>query len=158
MIVSPLVIHERKGVWGRQLRPRVATWNVRPVETRSESDLVEAAHLHPFPVAVFDLGEKPPAMLADLDAFLECAPGALTVALDPGKIPEVAALAWELGATLVLSGLTRPPDLVDLLARWVVLSRTRAEADGWFPADKIDEDDPYLGFASPSPLVSSIRH
>jgi hypothetical protein len=157
LIFTPLVIHERNGTWGRQLRPRVAGWNVRPVETRSAADLIDAARMHPFPLAVFDLGERPKTVLDDLDTFLEHATGALALVLDPGKVSEAAEIAWESGATLVLSGLTRPPEVMELLSRWVVLSRRRAESDGWYPTDPADEDDPYLGFANLSPLAGSFR-
>jgi hypothetical protein len=156
LIVTPLVIHERKGTWGRQLRPRVAAWSVRPIETRSAADLIDAARLHPFPLAVFDLREKPATILADLDVFLERVPSAFSLVLDPGKIPEAAEIAWNCGATLVLSGQTHPPKVVDLLARWSVLSRRLAESDGWIPTDPAEEDDPYFGFASlTTPLGSS---
>jgi hypothetical protein len=159
LIVTPLVIHERKGTWGRQLRPRVAGWSVRPIETRSAADLIDAALPHPFPLAVFDLREKPAAILADLDAFLERAPRAFSLVLNPGKFPEATEIAWNCGATLVLSGQTHPPKVVDLLARWNMLSRRLAETDGWIPADPAEEDDPYLGFASlTAPLGSSSSH
>jgi len=151
LTVTPLVIHERKGTWGRQLRPRVAGWPIRPVETRSEADLVAAARLHPFPLAVFDLSERQVSILADLATFLDHSPRAISLVLDPAKIPEAAEIAWECGATLVRSGLTRPPEVMDLLAHWSALSRQRADADGWFPADPADEDDPYLGFAALTP-------
>lgn len=157
VLVSPLIIHERKGHWGRQLRPRVASWAVRPIETRSAEDLRSAARFHPFPLAVFDLGERPLSMLSDLDVFLDAAPGSLTLALDPTNHSEVAEIAWERGATFVLSGFARPPVVVELLTHWLTLSRRRAESDGWFPSDKTEEDDPYLGFASPGPLLSSFR-
>jgi hypothetical protein len=51
--------------------------------------------------------------------------------LDSKGHPDVAGLARELGATLVLSGYVPPPRVADLLARWVPIARRRAEVDGW---------------------------
>jgi len=127
----PLVIHERIGTWARQLRPRVVSWPVRLVETRSRADLEGALDRAACPLVLIDLSGRACDILEDLDAAARAAPDALILALDPSPTPGVAALARELGATHVLNGPVVPPRVVALLARWLPLARRRAEADGW---------------------------
>lgn len=131
MASLPLVIHERLGNWARQLRPRVAAWPVRLVETRSGADLASALAGTACPIVILDLGLRPRAGLEDLDRAMQTAPLALVVVLDPESHEGVAMLARELGAALVLSGAVTPPALLALLSRWVPLAQRRTEADGW---------------------------
>jgi hypothetical protein len=44
---------------------------------------------------------------------------------------EVATIARELGATLVLPGLVVPPEVERLLQRWLPIAKGRSEAEGW---------------------------
>lgn len=126
-----LVIHERLGNWGRQIRPRAVRWPARVVETRSTADLEAALTRSACPILLIDLGDRVRAGLEDLHRAVRTAPNALALVLDPKGRPEVAALARELGATVVLSGITTPPSVVALLTRWLPLARRRAEEDGW---------------------------
>ncbi len=127
----PLVIHERLGNWGRQLRPRVVGWNLRLVETRSPADLTAAVTLSACPLLVLDLADRPRVGLEDLGRAMQVAPNMLALVLDPKAYPGVAPLAREIGATHVLSGMVPPPTVASLLERWLPLARRRAEADGW---------------------------
>lgn len=131
MIRLPLVTHERLGNWARQLRPRVAGWPVRLVETRSADELAGALGRSACPLVVLDLGDRPRAGLEDLDRALPAAPNALVLALERTGQPAVALLARELGATHVLSGVATPPMVLNLLGRWLPLALRRAESDGW---------------------------
>ncbi|MEO6809246.1 MAG: hypothetical protein ABI353_09070 [Isosphaeraceae bacterium] len=129
--VHPLIIHERRGHWVRQVRPRVVGWPVQVVETRSTSDLVAALDGSACPLVVIDLAERVRLALDDLDQAVRIAPCALVLVLDPAEHCGVVPIARELGATHVLTGVINPPDVMALLARWVPLARRRAEADGW---------------------------
>jgi hypothetical protein len=137
----PLVIHERKGRWARQLRPSALGWPARLVESRSASALARALASAPAAVGLVDLGDRPRAGLEDLDLAARSAPEALILVLDPGDRPGVALLARELGAAHVLGGTVPPPTVVGLIDRWVALALRRAEAAGW-PGDADDEIPP----------------
>jgi len=125
-----LVVHERIGNWARHLRPRVAGWPVRLVETRSAADLEAAVAGVPCPLIVVDLARRPRPALEDLDRALGVAPGALALVLNPQSFDGVAVLARELGATHVIDGPATPPAVAGLLARWLPLAHQRAEAAG----------------------------
>lgn len=136
----PLVVHERLGVWARQLRPRVAGWPVRLVESRSVASLLATASQSACPLVLFDLANRPVTALAELEQLMQAAPGALVLVLAPSPLPELTTLARELGAASVLPGTPPPPAVVSLLARWVPLAVRRAEAEGWAAAQ--DEPEP----------------
>jgi hypothetical protein len=136
----PVIVQERRGVWGRQIRPRVAGLPVRLVESRSADDLLAAVAGSACPVIVLTLGNRPAEDLDLLDRALQTAPGALTLVLDPTGQPDVARLARQIGATLVLPVETRPPVLLDLLLRWVRLAAARAEAEGWSSGNEPEPD------------------
>ena len=127
-----LIVHERIGVWARQLRPRVNDWPLRLVETRSIADLDAALDGAKGPLVLIDLSRRPIPALHDLRHVLDIAPEALTLVLDPEAQPGVSAVAKEIGATLVLSGPLAPPDVARILARWLPLAARRAEGSGWF--------------------------
>jgi hypothetical protein len=141
MMRLPLVVHERLGIWARQLRPRVAAWPVHLVETRSAADLKRALARSSCPLVVLDLRDRVPAGIEDLALALQVAPNALVVVLDPSAGDGVAGLVRELGAAHVLSGVVPPPVVAELLARWLPLALHRAEADGWAP-DRDPEPEP----------------
>ena len=128
-----VVVHERRGTWARQLRPRLAGWPIRWSETRSAADLEGALAGTPYPILVLDLADRPRAGLEHLCGAALVAPRALTLVLDPGAGDGVALLARELGATHVLSGVVPPPAVAAWVARWLPLARRRAEAEGWTP-------------------------
>jgi hypothetical protein len=153
----PLIIHERSGSWARQLRPRLSSWPVRLVESRSSADLEGALAGTACPIVVIDLDGRPRAGLDDLARATRTAPSALVLVLDPGSLEGVALLARELGATHVASGVATPPAVAGLLARWIPLAVRRNEADGWSSACKPEPEPepwnwlaPYLA-ARPGP-------
>jgi hypothetical protein len=128
---SSLITHERRGHWARHLRPRVADWPVHLIETRSGDELAAACERTACPIVVLDPGGRLQAALLDLDRAIMSAPNSLILVFEPAKSPGLAAFAREVGATLVLPAITPPPRVVDLLARWLPLARSRSEADGW---------------------------
>ena len=128
-----LVIHERRGAWARHLRPRLLSWPIRWVETRSTDDLESALAGTASPIVVIDLARRVRAGLEDLDRAVQRAPDAMTLVLDPEAREGVGVrvLARELGATHVISGVATPPRVAGLLARWLPLARRQAESQGW---------------------------
>jgi DNA-binding NarL/FixJ family response regulator len=140
----PLIVHERRDVWGRQLRPHVGGLPVRLVESRSAEDLLAAAAGSAAPVILLALGSRAVEGLDLLDRVLQAAPDALVAVLEPAGEPAVTRLARQFGATLVTPAETRPPALLELLRSWVRLAVARTEADGWSAgsepaADLLDE-------------------
>jgi hypothetical protein len=131
MPAPSVIIHERVANWSRQLRPRFRGWPIRWSETRSAASLVRAAAGSACPILVVDLDRQPVRGLRDLDEALQVAPNALTLVLDPLDREEVAQVARELGATLVLTGPVVPPEVERLLHRWLPIARARSEAEGW---------------------------
>jgi DNA-binding NarL/FixJ family response regulator len=144
---QPLVIHERLGIWARQLRPRLASWPIRWTESRSAADLEAALSRSSCPILVLDLGNRPRSGLEDLDRAVQTAPDALVLVLDPAEHAGIPTLARELGASLILSGVVPPPAVATRLDRWLRLARRRAEADGW-AGDPEPERDPFDQFRS----------
>ena len=127
------MIHERIGVWARQLRPRLSERPVRVIETRSWADL-EAAIVGAggvCPVVLLDLARRVRAGLDDLQRVTAAAPEALVLVLDPQAHEGVALLAREAGATHIISGPVTPPEVKGLLVRWLGLAQRRGELDGW---------------------------
>lgn len=135
-----LIIHERLARWARHLRPRLVGCSVRLVESRSADDLVGAARAAPCPLLLIDPHDRPGEALDALDRAFEAAPDALALVLDPGEAADFGPLARELGATLVLPARTRPPDVHELLNRWLPIARRRAAAGGWHPASETPAD------------------
>lgn len=131
MATSAVIVHERLGTWFRQLRPRLLSWPIRWMETRSSSDLRSALAGLSCPIVVIDLASRPRAALEDLDLTHQAAPNALVLVLDPCALKGVSILARELGATHVIQGTATPPEVVRLLARWLPLAERRTEDDGW---------------------------
>jgi hypothetical protein len=125
-----LVVHERIAIWARHLRPRVAGWPVRLVETRSAADLEAALAGSACPIVLVDVSARPRNALEDLGRALGAAPEALVLVLNPGALDGVAQVARELGAAHVIDGPATPPAVAALLARWLPLAQRRAEAAG----------------------------
>jgi hypothetical protein len=121
----PLVVHERRATWARQLRPRVVNWPVRFVESRSASDLASALAGQESGLVLVDLATRALAALEELAAGLAPASHPLVLVLDPERLPGIANAARELGATEVWSGPVAPPRVVDRLERWVNIARHR---------------------------------
>ena len=140
----PLVIHERLGYWARHLRPRLLGWPARWVQSRSADDLESALAGAACPIVVLDLTRRVRAGLEDLDRAVQRAPNAMVLVLDPEAHEGVALLARELGATHVISGVATPPDVADLLARWLPLAQRQAESEGWSNAPPpVPEPEPW---------------
>jgi hypothetical protein len=119
----------------------VAGTPVRLVESRSTADLVKAVSGWPCPVLVVDLSEQQTIrQLGDLDRALQVAPDALSAVLDRSGDHTVWEVAREIGATAVLHESQRPPELLDLLLRWLALARRRTERDGWMPPSATPDD------------------
>lgn len=154
----PLIIHERLNQWARQLRPRLAAWPIRLVESRSLADLEGALAGTACPILLIDLGQRPRAGLEELERATRLAPSALILVLDPEAHEGVALLARELGATHVYSGVVTPPAVARLIERWIVLAQRRTEADGWSSVRKPEPEPepwnwlaPYLNEPRPGP-------
>ncbi len=144
----PLIVHERIGRWARQLRPRVASWPVVLVESRSAADLQGAASRSASPLVVLDLSVRLRANLEAIGRAVAASPNALLLALDPSATSDLPLLARELGATHVLTGPATPPEVEAILARWLPLALRRAEGDGWAP-DRVPEAQPWDGLFPP---------
>jgi hypothetical protein len=125
-----VIVHERRGTWAAQLRPRLQHLPVRWFETRSTSDLDAAIVGVASPVVVIDLGRHV-ELLRDLDRVVKIAPGARTLVLDPDSHDGTASLARELGATEVLSGFVPPPDAADRIEKWIGLAAREIDREGW---------------------------
>ncbi len=147
-----LVVHERIGTWARQLRPRLGSWPLRLVETRSARDLEPVLASSACPLILLDVGGRPRAALEDLQRAVMLAPDALVLVLNPLATAGIAPLAWELGATYILDGPSTPPEIIGWLTRWLPLARRRTEAAGraWLPPRPPEAEPwawltPYLG-------------
>jgi hypothetical protein len=137
-LASPiLVIHEWLGFWGRQLRPRFleASVAVRIIETRSSEDLSIALDRaeRSLLVVLIDSTGRTLAGLEDLGRVMLRGWEPLVLFIDSSKDEKVESLARELGATHVISGSVTPPAVATLLVRWLRLTSSRAEAEGWIP-------------------------
>ena len=126
-----VVVHERRGKWARQLRPRLNGLPVRWFETRSASDLAGALDGPASPVVVIDLGNDPAGPLADLVQSVAPGSSARVLVLDSEDREGIRELARELGATHVVSGFASPPEVAGLVARWVRLAAAETDRGGW---------------------------
>jgi hypothetical protein len=126
-----LIVHERRGLWARQLRPRVAGWPVRLIESRSRDDLAAALGRAPHSLAVVDVGNNARGVLEDLIWTRPIERDALVLVLDPNRNEIVASLARELGACLAIQGFCPPPRVAAILERWHRLCLARKERAGW---------------------------
>lgn len=133
-----LILHERRGIWARSLRPRMGDLPIRWFESRSTANLLDAARGLTAPVALIDLGDEPFGPLEDLTRLIDHSPSARALVLDPRERPEVALSARTLGATHLMSGFVPPPEVAELLARWIMLAAEETDRQGWsrpLPAD-----------------------
>jgi hypothetical protein len=126
-----VVLHERRGSWARQLRPRLQGWPVRWFETRSAADLAAAIDGLAAPVVLIEMGKDPAGPLSDLIEALDRNSSARVLAIDPEAREGLDALARELGATHVVSGFAAPPEVARLLERWIRLALDEAARAGW---------------------------
>ncbi len=131
LILVPLILHERLGNWSGQLRPRLHNLPVRWFETRSRPDLDGVLTGLSWPVVLIDPGKHVANGLVDLDLVRTRAPEALVLVNNAESNAEVASLARELGATLVLSGFVPPPEVARLLSRWILFARRQIDRGGW---------------------------
>jgi hypothetical protein len=142
-----LVLHERRGNWAAQLRPRLAGRPVRWFETRSAADLRDILPGLGRPVVLLDLGSRTLEALGDLDQVVNLAPGGRVLVLDPAARQEVAELARELGATHVLAGFVPPPEVTSLIDRWIGLAAAEQSREGWsrpLPVDSLLDPEGWL--------------
>jgi hypothetical protein len=126
-----LILHERRGNWARQLRPRLSDLPIRWFETRSTADLDAVLTGIAAPVVLIDLASRLVEGLLSLRMILRRASDARVLLLNPDLYPAAAVFARELGATHILSGFVPAPELASLLRRWVMLARSRIEHGGW---------------------------
>ena len=126
-----VILHERRGAWAGQLRPRLQDRTVRWFETRSTTDLVEALTGLARPVVLIDLSRYLLEGLSDLGRVVTLTPGARILVLDPEANEGASSLARELGATHVISGFVPPPEVAELIDRWILLASSSAESEGW---------------------------
>lgn len=142
-MLIPLIVHERRDHWGRHIRPRAGELSARVVETRSAADLLRAVAGTASSVIVLALGSRPAEGLELLDRVMQAAPESRVVVLDTTGDPALGRLARELGALHVLPADTRPPELLELLARWTRQATARTATAGWIappdrPLDPVD--------------------
>jgi hypothetical protein len=135
-----VALHERRGIWARRLRPRLADCPIRWLESRSAGDLASALEGAHEPIVLADLGRRPEAVLADLASAVPGGGRALVLVLDPGRRAWAHPLAREMGATVVLPGVVTPPEVERLLRRWLALAADRRARLG--PARPADPGDP----------------
>ncbi len=126
-----VILHERRGYWARQLRPRLQDLPVRWFETRSTADLAGAIDGLIAPVVVIVLGNDPTRPLEDLAEIVAREPSVRVLVIDPDAREGVKELARELGATHVVSSFVPPPEVAGLIARWVKLAAVEADRGGW---------------------------
>lgn len=132
-----LVIYEQASVWSRQLRARLTGRPIRWRETRTAEEVESALAGSSAAIVVVDLASRPTAGLEAIARASRSLGDPLILALEPLDRKPVAALAEELGATLVLRGPVAPPEVAALLAqRWLNLSQRRADAQGHAQGDR----------------------
>jgi hypothetical protein len=126
-----VVVHERRGIWAAQLRARLQDLAVRWFETRSTADLGAVLLGVSCPVVLIDLRNNAADGIHALGEVTRWSPAARVLLLDPEKNDGVQLLALELGATLVISGFVPPPEVANLIERWISLAATQTEREGW---------------------------
>lgn len=95
-----------------------------------------------------DLGQRPVPMLEDLERVLERSPDALSLVIAQEGDEEALVLARELGATMAIGGRVLPPEVMQLLDRWVRLARKRLETEGWID-EMAGRAEPWDGLLGP---------
>lgn len=138
---TKLIIHERRATWARRLRPLMNGRAVRLVESRAAEEARTAAESAFAPIGIFDLTDRPAWSLEGLAAFRATAEDGFALAIDGRRRGDVVRAARELGATVVMEGPARPPDILYLIDRWLHLGRQRASREGWV-GDPGPDDDP----------------
>jgi DNA-binding NarL/FixJ family response regulator len=139
---TPLIIHERRGRWARQIRPRVNGCAVTVIETRSGHDLAAAASRSACPIVVVDLSDRGDSVASDLDQLAGASDGALVLVLDPSPDSGLAEIALQMGATRVIPATTPPPVVVEILRHWLRLAHDRSQSAGW-AEDRTREPEPW---------------
>ena len=126
-----LVFHERSGRWASRLRTRLPFPGLGIAETRSRSDLLDAAARSDSPIALIEVDGPPESALRDLAALRMRHAEAPTLVMVPDGEPSVGELAYELGATLVAAESETAPVVAGWLARWIALAARRSARGGW---------------------------
>jgi hypothetical protein len=126
-----LVIHERIGEWGRQLRPRLAHREARLRETRFSGELTAALRGRATALLLLDARRHLRDGLDDLFAAREECPGLLSLVIVDRSCIELAHVVREWGATHVASAATlRPPAVSALFDRWLDIAARRRRCSG----------------------------
>lgn len=128
---ATVILHERIGNWSAQLRQRLHDRPIHWMETRSKGDLGRAVRGVARPIVVHDLRRNVVEGLRDLLHLMQRAPDARVLVLDPDRHEGVCELARELGATHVVSGFVPPPDVAELIDRWIALTLREIPQQGW---------------------------
>ena len=136
----PLVVHEPRTYWARQLRGRTASWPVRLHETRDLDDLLTAIRHEPIGVLLIDSGEDPDVALDHLAAAAAYLDFWLVLFVDSTPHADRATLARAVGATHVVVRPVPPPEVATLLSRWVQLALNRRARAGWIGDTDPDPD------------------
>ncbi|WP_165071705.1 hypothetical protein [Paludisphaera rhizosphaerae] len=133
-----VVLHERSGVWARQLRARLDGAPVRWAETRSTAGLLEAVIGDATPVVLIEGGPDPEKALREVAQVVERGSSPLIMFIDPFDRLDVMDAARDLGVTRAVSGRVAPPEVAELIGRWIGLSAKAYASEGWSrprPAD-----------------------
>jgi hypothetical protein len=82
-------------------------------------------------VVVIELGKDPSGPLEDLIGVIERNSSARVLVIDPEAREAVEELARELGATHIMPGFAAPPEVAELIGRWIRLALDEAGREGW---------------------------
>jgi len=126
-----LILHERSGRWASALRTRLAHPRLLISESRTRTDLLEAAARSASPIVLIEVGTPLEPELRDLAELRSRDADALILALVPEGESKVGDLAYELGATLVAAESETAPVVAGWLARWIALAARRRARGGW---------------------------
>jgi hypothetical protein len=83
------------------------------------------------PIVLIDLTRNPFEGLRDLDRVVTRSSSARVLVLNPEAHEYASAMARELGATHVISGFVPPPEIAQLIDRWILLASSTAATEGW---------------------------
>lgn len=142
-----VVLHERLGGWARQLRPRLAGSPARWIETRSTAELLVAITGGASPVILIEASQDPEGNLREVALVVERGGSPLVLFIDPLDRSDVMDLGRELGATLTVGGRCTPPEVAELIGRWIGLSARANAREGWSrprPADPLRDPSAWI--------------
>ena len=126
-----VILHERLGNWAGQLRSRLRDRPVRWFETRTGADIDAVLPGLACPVVLIDLSRNLIDGLSDLERLISGSSQPRVLVLDPERHEGAEEIARELGATHVISGFVPPPEVAELIDRWITLASEEGERQGW---------------------------